>query len=154
VEIPAYPVGSVGGGGRYDKLLGMFTDKEFPAVGFAFGFDRTMEAMDALELFPEDLAQATSKVLVTIFSEDLQTNAIQVSSQFREKNINTEIYLGEIKEKNPLEKQLKYAIQKNIPYVIVLGPEEVKKNIVTLKNIQTHEQQQITIEEAIKLLRH
>lgn len=152
VEIPAYPVGSVGGGGRYDKLLGLFTGKEIPAVGFAFGFDRVIEAMTELDLFPQEVATATSKVLVSVFSEELKTKSLEVSNQLRLNAINVDLYLNDVKEKNPLEKQLKYALQKNIPYMIVIGPEEAEKNVVTLKNLQTREQQQLPLEEAIKLL--
>jgi histidyl-tRNA synthetase len=152
VEIPAYPVGSVGGGGRYDKLLGLFTNNEIPAVGFAFGFDRVIEAMTELKLFPETTASATSKVLVSIFSDELKSRSVDTCSQLRMNNINTELYLGEVKEKNPLEKQIKYVLQRNIPYMVVIGPEEAEKNVVTLKNMQTREQQQLSVEEAIKLL--
>lgn len=152
VEIPAYPVGSVGGGGRYDRLLGLFTGKEIPAVGFAFGFDRIIEAMTELNLFPQKVASSASKVLVSIFSDDLKNKSIQTCTLLRANAINTDLYLGEIKDKNPLEKQIKYAIQKNIPYLIVLGPEEAEKNLVTLKNLQSREQQQLPIDEAIKLL--
>lgn len=152
VEIPAYPVGSVGGGGRYDNLLSMFTGKQIPAAGFAFGFDRVMEAMTELKLFPEETTNATSKVLVTIFSEDLKKVSIDVCSQLRSNNINTELFFGEIKEKNPLEKQIKYALQRNIPYMIVVGPEEAEKNLVNLKNMKTREQKQLTIEEVISAI--
>lgn len=127
VEIEEYTVGSVGGGGRYDNLVGMFAGRQIPAVGFAFGFDRIIDAMEQLELFPPDLANATTQVLVTIFSQDLKQQSLEVTAQLRAKNINTEIYLGEVKEKNPLEKQLKYADHKKIPYVIVIGPEEKRK---------------------------
>ncbi len=152
VEISEYTVGSVGGGGRFDKLLGLFSNRDIPAVGFAFGFDRVIEAMEALQLFPANLALSTTTVLVSIFSEELKQRSLEISSRLRSNNINTEIYLGEIKEKNPLEKQLKYADQKNIPYVLILGPEEVEKNIVTLKNMKTREQQKGTLEEILEVL--
>ena len=152
IETPDYPYGSLCGGGRYDNLIGMFAGEKVPAVGLAVGFDRTLEAMEALKLFPEDLAFSPTQVLVTVFSDELQKQSLTVCSQLRAENINTEIYLGEIKAKNPLEKQLKYANQKNIPYVIVIGPEEAEKNIVALKNMQTREQKQLTIDEVIKEL--
>jgi histidyl-tRNA synthetase len=150
VVIPKYSsTSSVGGGGRYDNLIGMFTGQNVPAVGFAFGFDRIIEAMEELNLFPADIAEATSKVLVTIFSEETKKNSLEVATKLRAKGINAELYLGELKEKNPLEKQLKYANQKNIPYVIVIGPEEVAKNIVMLKDMKTRDQQPVSIDEAI-----
>jgi histidyl-tRNA synthetase len=150
IEIEGYDVGSVCGGGRYDNLIGMFAGKQIPAVGFAFGFDRVIEAMETLNLFPEDLANSESKVLVTIFSDELKQKSLVVVSNLRDAKINTEIYLGEIKEKNPLEKQLKYADQKRIPYVIIIGPEEAEKNIVTIKNLQTREQKQESLEKIIE----
>ncbi len=152
IEIEGYPIGSVCGGGRYDSLIGMFTGRQIPAVGFAFGFDRILEAMEALNLFPKDLANSVSKVLVTIFTEKTKQQSLEIVSRLREKNINAEIYLGEIKEKNPLEKQLKYADQKQIPYVIIIGPEEAEKKIVTLKNLQTREQKTYTFEELLPIL--
>jgi len=129
IEVADYPAGSICGGGRYDELIGMFADRQIPAVGLAVGFDRTLEAMETLDLFPKDLANSSTQVLVTIFSEELKQQSLEIASTLRNQKINTEIYLGEIKAKNPLEKQLKYANQKNIPYVLILGPEEAQKNI-------------------------
>lgn len=151
-ETEEYPVGSICSGGRYDNLIGMFAGKQIPAVGISFGFDRTIEAMEELKLFPPDLTNSVTKVLVTIFSEDLKQKSLETANKLHEQDINTEIYLGEVKEKNPLEKQLKYADQKQIPYVIIIGPEEVEKNVVTLKNLQTREQKQIAVDEAIRML--
>ena len=148
IETPEYPVGSLCGGGRYDKLIGMFANKDIPAVGFAFGFDRTYEAMDALNLFPEEIQEAPAKVLVTIFSKEQEKESIEISSQLRSNNINSEVYLSDSK----MEKQLKYADQKKIPYVIILGPEEVEKNVVTLKDLQNRTQEQLTIEDVVKRL--
>lgn len=147
IEIEGYTAGSVCGGGRYDKLIAMFSDKDIPAVGFAFGFDRLIEAMDALKLFPDNLE--TTKVLVTIFSKELKEKSIEISSRLRSNNINTEIYLD---ENAKLEKQLKYADQKGIPYVVVIGPEEAEKNQITLKNMQTREQKTFNQEGLVKEL--
>jgi histidyl-tRNA synthetase len=152
IEVDDYPVGSICGGGRYDDLIGMFADRKIPAVGLAFGFDRMIEAMDALGLFPADIAESVTRVLVTVFAENLKEKSLEITKQLREKNINTEIYLGEIKEKNPLEKQLKYANAKQIPYVVILGPEESKKNVVTLRNMLTREQQEKSLPEIIQEL--
>ena len=149
IEIPEYPVGSVCGGGRYDELIGMFADKQIPAVGLAVGFDRTIEAMDTLELFPAEIALSSTKVLVTVFSDTLKEKSLEICSRLRSTNIASEVYLGEIKARNPLEKQLKYAASKNIPYVLVIGPQEAEKNIVTLKNIQTREQISASLEEIL-----
>lgn len=153
IEIPEYPSGSVGGGGRYDNLIGMFAGKQIPAVGFAFGFDRLIEAMNELNLFPNEISNS-SKVLVTIFNKDLEQESLEISSLLRANNIATEIWLGEIKEKNPLEKQLKYASLKKIPYAIILGENEVAKNTVILKELNSRNQKEIKLEEAINILKN
>ncbi len=149
VELPAYPTGSVGGGGRYDNLLGLFTNKDFPAVGFAFGFDRIIEAMTELSLFPEEV-NATASVLVTVFNDSVINVSVSTATELRENGIQTELWLD---ANTKMDKQLKYANQKNIPYVIVIGPEEVEKNVVNLKDMQTREQKQLPLSEAIKLLK-
>ena len=140
IEIEGYSAGSVCGGGRYDKLVGMFAGKDIPAVGFAFGFDRLMEAMEELKLFPKDVEQSSTKVLITIFNPQLKEKSLEMSSQLRSNNIATELYLD---ENAKMEKQLKYADQKGIPYVLIIGPNEAKNNTVTLKNMKTREQKTI-----------
>lgn len=149
IEIEGYAVGSICGGGRYNNLIGMFSNQQFPAVGCAFGFDRLIEAMEAQQLFPNDLALSSTEVLVTIFTNDLKEKSLEVCALLRSNNFNAEIYLGEIKDKNPLEKQLKYANQKNIPYVVIIGSEEAEKNMVTLKNMQTREQKQLSVDQLL-----
>ena len=145
IEIEGYSSGSVCGGGRYDKLIGMFAAKNIPAVGCAFGFDRIIEAMDELKVFPVDLV--TTKVLVTIFSKDLKEKSLEAASYLRLKNINTEIYLD---ENSSLEKQLKYADKKQIPYVAIIGPEEASRNQVTLRSMKTRAQETLSIEDTPK----
>lgn len=147
-EIEGYTAGAVAGGGRYDKLVGMFSGRDIPAVGLAYGFDRIVEAMNELNLFPVELA--TTQVLVTIFSPDLLKKSLEVSSMLRSKNINTEIWLN---AESKLEKQLKYADQKGIPYVVIIGPEEADQGKIMLKNLKTKVQEAITLDEAIQKLR-
>ncbi len=114
VEIEGFDAGSVGGGGRYDGLIGMFSNQEYPAVGFAFGFDRIMEAMEEKGLFPTNLT--TTKVLVAVEFSELENTSYKISDMLRAKNINVETYLD---NQAQLEKQFKYAEKKEIPYVIV-----------------------------------
>jgi len=150
IEIPEYPVGSVAGGGRYDELIGIFANKKIPAVGVAVGFDRTLEAMEALDLFPKELTQASAKVLVTVFNKELEEKSLELASRLRSKKINAELYLDPGAK---MEKQLKYADSKGIPYAIILGPEEAEKNVVTLKDLQKRQQKQITVEVLLTLLK-
>lgn len=152
IEIDGYPVGSVCGGGRYDNLIGALGGKDVPAVGFAYGFDRVIEAMETLSLFPTTLQNSSTKVLVTVFSEELRQTSLEVVTQLREKNISSEIYLGPLKEKNQLEKQLKYADQKTIPYIIIIGPDEKEKNTAVLKDMKTREQRTLSVTELVQLL--
>lgn len=148
IEIDGYAAGSVGGGGRFDNLIGMFAGKQILAVGFAFGFDRIIDAMTELNLFPADLA--TTKVLVTVFSPELEQKSIDVAGHLRQEDINTELWLDPTAK---LDKQLKYADQKGIPYVLIIGPEEAEKNKVTLKKLADKTQDKlITLDEAIQKL--
>ena len=133
VEIESYNAGSVCGGGRYDDLIGTFAGKQIPAVGFSFGFDRLMEAMEELNLFPAELV--TTKVLVTVFPE-WENKSLEVARMLREENINTEIYLEDAK----MEKQLKYADKKQIPYAVIIGTDEAKNDTVTVKDLKTRTQ--------------
>lgn len=139
IEIEGYSAGSVCGGGRYDNLIGLFTNKQIPAVGFSFGFDRLVEAMEELNLFPKDLQ--TTKVLVTIFSAELKEKSIEIASILRRNRVNTELYLD---ENAKMEKQLKYADQKGIPFVVIIGPDEASKKAVTLRTMKTKEQLVLT----------
>jgi len=142
-----YKGGSLGGGGRYDNLIGIFLKNSIPACGFAFGFDRLLEAGNELNLFPKK--STSTKVLVSIFSKNFIEKSIKVAAFLREKNINTELFLNPEKK---LDKQLKYADKKGIPYVLILGEEEVKKNVVKLKDLKTGKQQELALEQLIKIL--
>ncbi len=144
VEVEGYTVGSVGGGGRYDNLIGMFSKTKVPAVGFSFGFDRVMEAMEDQNLFPENMA--STQVLVTIFSPEYMDKSIEVCYRLRAKGLATELYLDESAK---MDKQLKYADSKNIPFAVILGPEEVATDTVTLKNLKTRVQKKGTLEELL-----
>lgn len=134
VEIRDYEAGSVGGGGRYNELVGMFSKETVPAVGFAFGFDRLIEAMDELSLFPDDLS--TTKILVTAFSEDLYKNSVEIVNLLRNNNIPAELYL----EASKMEKQIKYALKKGMQYLVVIGPDEAEKGEVSLKILASGQQ--------------
>lgn len=130
--------GSICSGGRWDKMIGQFIGQDLPAVGFGLGFDRTVEVLEEKGLL--STVQPSAKVLVTIFSQELVIKVVKVASLLRNNGINTELYPD---EEARLDKQLKYADKKSIPYVIVIGPEEVKKDTVVLKNMQTGEQKSV-----------
>jgi len=147
IEVQGYDGGSVAGGGRYDDLIGIFANKQVPAVGFAFGFDRLIEAMEQLDLFPKEFGNINA--LITIFSKELKEKSIKVYSTLRNKGLKLEIYLD---ENTPLEKQLKYADKKGILYTIIIGPKEARENKITLRNMKTGAQKTIEKEELEKEL--
>jgi histidyl-tRNA synthetase len=141
VEIEGYDAGSVAGGGRYDNLIGMFAGRDIPAVGFAFGFDRLVEAMESLSLFPANLY--TSKVLVAFASSELQEKALQIATEIRNKKVNCEVYPEDI----TLEKQLKYADKKQIPFVVIVDKEKL-----ILKDMEKRTQEELTLDQILKQL--
>lgn len=146
VSVEGYSGGSVGGGGRYDNLIGTLAGKEIPAVGFAFGFDRIIEAMNEQNLFPPEIS--TTKVLVTIFSDDekLIEKAIETAYMLREEGVNTELWPDAYAK---MVKQLKYADQKNIPFAVIIGPDEIEKDQVTLRDLTAREQKNISFEDLL-----
>ncbi|HVT01139.1 MAG TPA: histidine--tRNA ligase [Patescibacteria group bacterium] len=133
--------GSICSGGRWDEMIGVFTGKSYPAVGFGLGFDRTVEVLERNNLIPE--LKPTTQVLVTIFSPDLAQKSLETVASIREAGIEAEIYLDETAK---MEKQLKYADNKGIPYVVIVGPKEIADKAVTIKNLATTEQKVVTLE--------
>ena len=146
-EILEGEVGSVAGCGRYDNIIGKFAGKEVEATGGSFGIERIVEVIKSRKMI--NFSSAPAKILVTVFEKDLFNDSLLIANQLRGNNISTILY-PMINEK--LDKQLKYANKKNIPYVIIAGPEEVKKNIVKLKDMKTGDQKELTIEEVAKKL--
>ncbi len=142
-RIPEYPTGSLGGGGRYDNLINQLSGYQMPAVGFAVGFDRTVEVADALGLLPAE--SLGSQVLVTVFDEQFAPQSLALATTLRAAGIKTEVYPAVDK----LGKQFKLADQKKIPYVAILGENEVTKNVVLLKNMQTGEQTEVAADAVI-----
>lgn len=139
---------SLCGGGRYDRLIGKFSGIDLPAVGFAIGLDRTIEALD--EAGKLDIPQTEAKVLVTVFSPELLNKSLEISSRLRASNIPTEIWLD---PESKLDKQLKYADQKAIPYAVIIGPDEAKENQVILKNMINKTQQVLFFDSLVSTLK-
>lgn len=140
-------MGSIGGGGRYDDLTGMFGLKNLTGVGISFGADRIYDVMEELKLFPEN-ALSTTKVLITHFDEKAFNYALPVIAKLRENNIASELYPNIAK----MQKQMKYANDKGIAYVIVIGDTEMQTGKLAFKNMLTGTQTELTIEEIIKEL--
>ncbi len=130
-------------GGRYDKLIGQFSGKDFPAVGFGLGFDRTLEALEENNLI--NIIPSSVKVLITIFSKELKEKSLEIYRKLRDSNVASELYLD---ENAPLEKQLKYADRKGIPYSLIIKDENLE-----LKDMTKREQENLTLEEIIQKLK-
>lgn len=148
IVVDGFASGSLAGCERFDSLVSRFSNQNIPAVGFAVGFDRTVLAMEELGLFPD--MKTTAKVLVTIFDKDLIKESQTAAQLLRKNNINTDLYSDpNIK----IDKQLKYANKKNIPFVIIIGPEEIEKGVVVLKNMSSGEQFRLTEKELISKIK-
>jgi len=141
-------VGSVCGGGRYDNLTGVFGMPDIPGTGISFGIDRIFDVMQELDLFPKEVFE-TSKVLITNFDQESQKFALRTLSKIRAEGINCEIYPDHTK----LKKQFNYADKKLIPYVLLVGPEEIQSGEFSLKNMATGEQVSINLEGVIEILK-
>lgn len=141
-------IGSVTGGGRYDNLLKDIGGPDLPAVGTTIGLDRVADVIEERGLF-EDMRKTQTEALVTIFSEDLTDMSLLVAKNLRENDINAQIYQETGAD---LKKQVKYASQKGIPYLIVIGPDEVEKDTVVVKNLETGEQKDVKLAKLIDYL--
>jgi histidyl-tRNA synthetase len=141
-------MGSICGGGRYDDLTGMFGLKGLTGVGISFGADRIYDVLQELNLFPESAAAGT-KVLISNFDAESELYALPLLQQLRDADIAAELYPSSAK----LKKQMSYADAKSIPYVILIGSDELQSGILTFKNMHTGEQQKITAGAIIEILK-
>lgn len=133
-------IGSITGGGRYDDLTGIFGLKNVSGVGISFGADRIFDVMNQLNLFPED-ANTTTRIMFVNFGPQEELYCLPLLHQLRQKGINAEIYPDAAK----MKKQMAYADKKAIPFVALIGENEMEKGIVSLKNMTTGEQEDIQI---------
>lgn len=140
-------IGSLCGGGRYDDLCSMFTKQRFPGTGVAFGFERIVLAMDELGMF--DGLRLNSQAMVAIFDKDSISDSIALLNTLQTAGINSEIYI----QADKLAKQYKYADKKEIPYVIMQGPDEKKDGKVMVKDMRSGEQRVVNILETVKMIK-
>lgn len=130
-------IGSVCSGGRYDDLCALFSQEDFSGVGVSFGFDRIIVAMEELSLLND--IESNTQVLVTYFNDEMLPISLQVLQDIQKLNISAEIYF----EPSRLAKQFTYADKKQIPFVIVCGPEEIARDEVTIRTMKTRKQKTI-----------
>jgi histidyl-tRNA synthetase len=132
--------GSLGGGGRYDGLIGMFGKEQIAACGFSLGLERILVVMDERGMFPPEIADAApSDVMVTIWSEETAAESLKLASDLRAHHLRVTVY----PEPDKFGKQMKYADLIRVPFVCVLGESEIAEGKVTLKNMKTGAQETI-----------
>jgi histidyl-tRNA synthetase len=141
-------LGSIGGGGRYDNLTGIFGLKDVSGVGISFGLDRIYLVMEELNKFPE-FRQTVTKVCFINFGEKEAEQCLDYVFELRKNGISAELYPKAAK----MKKQMNYANQKNIPFVALVGENELASNSIVIKNMEEGTQENYSIEEAINLLR-
>lgn len=149
IEVKAKDVaiGSICGGGRYDDLTSIFGLSGMSGVGVSFGADRIYDVMEELELFPENV-QNTTQVLFVNFGEEEAKHSLLLLEKIQQAGIRAELY----PDGDKLKKQMKYADQKGIPLVLLAGEEEIKSSSYNLKHMKTGLQENVTIEQLIKII--
>ena len=140
-------IGSICSGGRYNDLAGYYTDKQLPGVGMSIGLTRLFFILNDIGLIKID-KKSISDVLVVSMVEDL-SKSIEIANELRSAGINTEIYFDDKK----IKAKFKYADRLNIPYVIVIGEDEIKSGMLTIKNMQEGTQEQMQIDKIIEKLK-
>ena len=148
IVVEEYKEGSLAGCERFDSLVSRFSKRRIPGVGFAIGFDRTVLAMEELGLLPQ--VKTKTVALISVFDRELLSLSQRITHTLRSANINTELY------SNPgdrLDKQLKYADKKGIPYAVIVGPEEVAKKVVKLKDLKARSEVVIASEKLVETIR-
>ncbi len=140
-------LGSVCSGGRYDNLSEYYTDKKMPGVGISIGLTRLFFQLNDNKIIQAG-NRSISKVMIVSMIDDF-SKSIEIATKLRTNDINTQIYTDKAKIKN----QFKYASRLNIPYIIIIGEDEIKNNTVSIKNMETGEQSEVSLDEAIKIIK-
>jgi histidyl-tRNA synthetase len=141
------PIGSITGGGRYDNLTGVFGMPDVSGVGISFGADRIFDVLNQLNLYPENASQRT-QVLFVNFGEKEENYIFPIASELRKKGIRAEIY----PEPAKMKKQMSYADENKIPFVVLAGESEIAEEKLTLKNMNTGEQSGVSFDELCKIV--
>jgi histidyl-tRNA synthetase len=140
----AVKIGSIGGGGRYDDLTGLFGVPNIPGAGISFGVDRIYDVMEELQLFPDTVAQGT-KVLFFNLGADESKAAYTLLQQLRKHRIAAELFHETVK----LDKQFKYAEKKNIPFVVIIGSRELENKHCVVKNLSSGKQETLSFSDLL-----
>jgi histidyl-tRNA synthetase len=136
--------GSLGGGGRYDNLVGMFLGRDVPACGFSLGLERILVVMGERNMFPEDVQRAGADVMVTLWSEQATSETLKLASELRRAALRVDVY----PEPGKIGKQFKYASERGVRFVAILGDDEMASGNVAIKNLTSGEQVVVRRDEA------
>jgi histidyl-tRNA synthetase len=153
MEIAVEGIGSLGGGGRYDGLIGMFCGEQIPACGFSLGLERILVVMTERAMFPPEVQAGGPDLLVTIFDEDLTAESLKLATELRGAGLRVEVYPEPLKGGKNLGKAFKYADSRQARFVTVMGRDEFERGEAKIKNMKTGEQQSVargTVAEAIR----
>jgi len=148
VKANGVKMGSICGGGRYDDLTGVFGMKDMSGVGISFGADRIYDVLNELELFPRSVNNRL-RLLFINFGNEEQRQCLKYIKEIRENGISAEIYPTDAK----MKKQMKHANDRSIPFVALVGEQELKNGLIQLKNMETGEQEEVSLEELINRLK-
>jgi histidyl-tRNA synthetase len=147
ISVPDLP-GSLGGGGRYDNLVGMFLGKDVPACGFSLGLERIIVVMTEREMFPRELISSPADVMVAVWNEDAFDESIALAAELRTKGLRVDLY----PEADKLAKQFKYASAREIPFVAIVGDDERARGEVAIKEMKSSVQRSVKLEDAARAL--
>jgi histidyl-tRNA synthetase len=136
--------GSLGGGGRYDQLIGMFLGRDVPACGFSLGLERMVVVMSERDMFPIHVTGRAVDVMVTLWSEPSRADAVALASELRRAGIRVDIY----PDADRIGKQFKYASTRDVPFVAIVGDDERAAGVVAFKDMRSGEQQNVRRDEA------
>jgi histidyl-tRNA synthetase len=146
--------GSLGGGGRYDGLIGMFSGEQIPACGFSLGLERILVVMTERAMFPGDVQSSGPDVLVTIFDDSLAPESLRLAAELRAANLRVELYPEGLRGGKDLGKAFKYADARHARYVTVIGQDESGRGEVKIKDLATGEQQLVPRNSAPSVIGH
>lgn len=149
VSVPeGVKMGSIGGGGRYDDLTGIFGLKDVSGVGISFGLDRIEIVLDQLNLFPKTITKSTEVIFIN-FGDKEALFSLKAVKALREAGVSAELYPDAAK----MKKQMNYANKREIPFVVLVGEQEMNDNVYTLKNMNLGEQSKVTLEDLISAVK-
>ena len=136
MEIAVEGIGSLGGGGRYDNLVGMFLGRDVPACGFSLGLERIIVVMTEREMFPASVVKSVVDIVVTLWNDESRADSVALAARLRQEGLRVDLY----PEADKLGKQFKYASSRNAPFVAILGDDERARGEVVVKDLRSGEQ--------------